>query len=142
MNYSEYLRRKMESTPKTIAPRPIGDSSLLTQINRYKTTKAPVRGSDGQQQEWSGEALMAAKAGCAVCAAPAPTTVTIPCCGQEAQPTGLAYQGIQRCPCPTAGPPPQLKSPYDNCCPESLPQTTIPNNNGGGYRSDGRPPRT
>jgi hypothetical protein len=138
MDQGQLLRRRMAAAPKIIAPRPIGDSSLLTQIRRYKASRprpvAPTttdccvvrsgKRSDGQSQVWTAEAAVSAAAGCAVCASPAPQTVVIPCCPPEPipeQPNGafpkpLAYQGKDTC-CGVVGGAPHPSSPKKCCTP-------------------------
>jgi len=105
-SYSEYLRRKMEATVKIQSPRPIADASLLTQINRFKNSTAPnaQRQGDGQQVIPSADAYLAAKAGCAVCSAPAQVTATIECCPTPTEDKPLILQGTTKCPCAIPGP--------------------------------------
>ena len=105
-SYSEYLRRKMEATVKIQAPRPIADSGLLTQINRFKNSTAPnaQRQGDGQQVLPSADAWIAAKAGCAICNSPTQVTATIACCPTPAEDKPLILQGATKCPCAIPGP--------------------------------------
>ncbi len=106
-SYSEYLRRKMEATVKIQSPRPIADASLLTQINRFKNSamlSTQQRQRDGQQVIPSADAYLAAKAGCAVCNAPAQVTTTIACCPTPAEDKPLILQGETKCPCAVPGP--------------------------------------
>jgi len=114
-SYSEYLRRKMEATVKIQAPRPIADSSLLTQINRYKNSTVPAqqRQGDGQQVIPSADAWVAAKAGCAVCNSPAQVTATIACCPMPTEDKHRILQGETKCPCAIPGPV-ELAGP--RCC--------------------------
>jgi len=114
-SYSEYLRRKMEATVKIQAPRPIADSGLLTQINRFKNSTTPnaQRQGDGQQVIPSADAWVAAKAGCAVCNSPVQVTATIACCPTPAEDKPRILQGETKCPCAIPGPV-ELAGP--RCC--------------------------
>jgi CheY-like chemotaxis protein len=115
MSSSERLRMRLEASTKIISPRPIKDSSVLTNINRYKNTGRPTQTpSAGQQRSYSSEIVGAARAGCAICATPRSTTQTIDCCPipADAVPKALALQGkIPGC-CPYQGGPP----PLPECC--------------------------
>lgn len=42
MNHSEYLRRKLESLPKTYGPARLGDESMKTMVARYKASAGCV----------------------------------------------------------------------------------------------------
>lgn len=102
MNHSEYLRRKLEKLPQKFGVPQLKDASMHTMVARYKASRnvgaysdfiqIPGRGnsqywrsercrpdipphyrfSNGQQQEWSREALTSACAGDAICAAGQP----------------------------------------------------------------------
>lgn len=99
MNYSEYLRRKLERLPVVYGPSRPGDESMRIMERRFKASvRRPVgppvsttccrgptpywrsgggrpdvgpypRAADGQQQEWSSEGTVSSKAGCAICSA-------------------------------------------------------------------------
>jgi hypothetical protein len=115
MSSSERLRLRLAATTKIISHTPIKDSSLLTAINRYKNTTIPTKKqSDGQQLIYSSEVVGAARAGCAICAAPRATTVTIECCPilPDAEPKALALQGKQFGCCPYQG----GRPPESECC--------------------------
>lgn len=125
---SEYLRRKMDAATKVVAPRPIGDASVLTQIRRYRASKPvapkepvtdccrvyPGRIGDGQQQIWSSEGVLAAVAGCAVCSDPPQIIRDIDCCPYTEPTTKpLALQGSQSGCCPFNG---GLPPTTPECC--------------------------
>lgn len=123
MNYSEYLRRKMERLPIVIAPARPGDESQRIMETRFKASirRAPgprpvetccrgptpywrsgggrpdtgpyPRAGDGQQQVWSSEFIAASKAGCAICAVGRPGTIVKPCC--PAEPEGVKPLALQ-----------------------------------------------
>lgn len=111
MNYSEYLRRKLESMPRVFGPATIGDESSRTAIARYKATAAArgptqqvdptcckhpgrdgegarvyKRPGNGAQQTWSTEGRLAAAAGCAICGVGRVGYVYQDCCPQESTP--------------------------------------------------------
>lgn len=100
MNYSEYLRRKMESLPVVYGPPQLKDESLRTAVSRYKASARCARGptlasvttccrvvgtkpGDGQQQVWSREALTDRAAGRAICGTGRVGYVYKDCCPQE-----------------------------------------------------------
>lgn len=100
MNYSEYLRRKMESMPVVYGPARLGDESLRTAVSRYKasarcgTRAMPpsvitccrvvgTKPGDGQQQEWSREGITNRAAGRAICRVGRVGYVYKDCCPQE-----------------------------------------------------------
>ncbi len=115
MSSSERLRLRMEASTKIIAPRPLKDASMTTAIKRYTNTVIPTKKqSDGQMLSYSSEIVAAAKAGCAICASPAPSTVTVECCPipADAEPKALALQGKQPGCCPYQGGP----APLPECC--------------------------
>lgn len=119
MSCSELLRRRQEAMPKIIAPRPIGDSSLLTQMRKYAACAGRPVGvrSDGSSVIPSSESVLYAKAGCAVCLSPKQETVTIPCCPPLPEgPKQLALQGSMPCPCPGSYVTAQLAT--RECCAE------------------------
>jgi hypothetical protein len=95
MSSSERLRLRMEASTKIISPRPIRDSSVLTNMKRHINTVLSTRQSDGQQLTYSSEVVAAARAGCAICTTPRATTITIDCCPipADAEPKALALQG-------------------------------------------------
>jgi hypothetical protein len=82
MTASEYLRRRMEATPKIIAPRPLGDSSMVTQKLKFAACAGRPYGtrSDGSGVVPSTESVLLARAGCSVCANPPQETAEIACC--------------------------------------------------------------
>jgi hypothetical protein len=103
MSSSERLRLRMEASTKIISPRPLKDSSVLTNMKRHINTVRPTqRQSDGQQLVYSSEIVGAARAGCAICATPRATTGTIVCCPipADAVPKALALQGKRPGCCP------------------------------------------
>jgi len=145
MSHSEYLRRKVEALPKYYGPSRLGDESLKTQVRRYRASGAPTvstgpaplatccrhapypRCGDGQQQQWSVDAVIARAAHCAVCrpgAEPA-AGVWVPaegvCCAVApdvprdgaGNPIAAAGHGRTTC-CPATGPPLQMLDP--TCC--------------------------
>jgi hypothetical protein len=123
MNASELLRRRLEAMPKVIAPRPIGDASMMTQIQRYKATRrSDMRRSDGQMQEVSSEFVISAIAGCAVCLSPPQETVTVACCPPEPEPEikPLALIGRVGTCCGTSGGKPELAPPRKCCTPGNI----------------------
>jgi hypothetical protein len=100
MNYSEYLRRKMESLPVVHGPPQLKDESLRTATSRYRasarcgagvtpafvTTCCGVVGTkpgDGQRQEWSRESITNRAAGRAICGAGRVGYVYKGCCPPE-----------------------------------------------------------
>jgi len=142
MSHSEYLRRKVEALPKYYGPSRLGDESLKTQVRRYRASGVPTvstgpapsatccrhapypRCGDGQQQQWSVDAVIARAAHCAVCrpgAEPA-AGVWVPaqgvCCvprDTSGNPIAAAGHGrgcIGRCPSPS----PPLKMLEPACC--------------------------
>lgn len=145
MNYSEYLRRKLESLPVVYGPPRLGDESTRTWAARFKasadcgrrTTPASVttccrvvgtKPGDGQQQEWSRDAITMRAAGRAICGTgrvgyiykdccPQESTVEIPrdASGNPTDPTAkpAAYKGKTTC-CPATGPPLYMLEP--TCC--------------------------
>jgi hypothetical protein len=115
MNYSEYLRRKLESLPVVYGPSRYGDESTRIMAARYKasvrrpgqatdpkccTGPTPYwrsgggrpdagpfrRAGDGQQQVWSSEFVAASAAGCAVCTAGKAGYIYKECCPPEPTP--------------------------------------------------------
>jgi hypothetical protein len=104
---SEYLRRRMEATPKRIAPTPIRDASQRTEILRFKAAAAGPRGkpSGGQRILLSSEGRVAAAAGCGICGQPEQVTVVKECC-----PMPVLYERVPGAiagscrPCGTPGP--------------------------------------
>lgn len=115
-SYSEYLRRKMAATPQIVAPRPLGDASMVTQIKRMTNTTVASPLDGGQRLQLSSEAVVAARAGCGICEAPVPQTVEIACCPPtpDLDPKPAALQGTDRGCCQIVGPP----IPYVECCRE------------------------
>lgn len=116
MNYSEYLRRKMEQLPVVYGPSKYADESTRIMAARYKASiRRPVgepivstccrgptpywrsgggrpdagpypRAANGQQQMWSSEFIAASAAGCAVCKAGKAGYVYKACCPPESIP--------------------------------------------------------
>lgn len=118
---SQRLRQRMESQPKRIAPRKLGDASVLTERLRFassKRTGAPQ--TAGASLVLSSEFVTAGRAHCAVCDTPATSRevyVQKDCCGlpSTAGPKALALQGICKSVCPVFnGPQPVL--PSADCC--------------------------
>ena len=115
MSSSERLRLRMEASTKIISPRPIKDSSVLTNMKRHINTVLPTqRQSDGQQLRYSSEIVGAARASCAICSTPPATTITVECCPilAEAEPKALALQGKRPGCCPIVG----GRPPLPECC--------------------------
>jgi hypothetical protein len=113
----EYLRDKQRLQPQRYTQRPIGDSSLLTQMHRYKasaacTTISQQQRSDGQMLQPSQDGLLAAAGGNSVCGAPqwSDAIVQTTCCEQEAAGgvaaglTGYFWQGAPLKPLGIPGP--------------------------------------
>lgn len=120
---SELLRRRMEAMTKVIAPRPLCDASMVTQKRKYAACAGLVRAqNDGQMVEHSADAVLLARAGCAVCNDRDQVTVTQDNCGcaveEGAANKPLAYQGSQRCPCPNHTPANPALVAVPECCPE------------------------
>lgn len=115
MSSSERLRLRMEATTKIIAPRPLKDASMKTAIQRYVNTAVSGKNSDGQQLAYSSDVVVAAKAGCAICATAKPTTATVSCCPiPEIDPAkkAVALQGKRMGCCPYVG----GRPPLPECC--------------------------
>jgi hypothetical protein len=120
MSSSEYLRRRVDAMPKVIAPRPVGDASMVTQMRKYAACRGRPEGvrSDGSSVIPSSESLTLSRAGCAVCASPPQKTVEIPCCPYPDDETKqLALLATLSCPCPGSYVTAQL-APRE-CCPGS-----------------------
>jgi hypothetical protein len=126
MYSSEYLRNKKRAAAQIQSPTRVRDAGLWTQIRRYQSSVPqnllPI--SAGQSKELSGEGLINAKAGAAVCCGPPQVTVTKPatCCDLVAPqlfPTNF-YSGAKQDCCPVNGPPLGGQEP---CCPD-LPANT------------------
>jgi hypothetical protein len=138
MSHSEYLRRKVEAMPKYYGPARLGDESLKTQVRRFQAAGAPIvstapapptaccrhapypRLGDGQQQDWSVDAVIARAAHCAVCRGDSLSTgIWIPaqgeCCpvAPDVPRAALAGHGRTTC-CPSTGPP--LQELTSTCC--------------------------
>lgn len=117
MSASEYLRRKIDAAPKIIAPRPLGDSSMVTQKRKFAACAGRPVGtrSDGSNVIPSSESVLFARAGCAVCADPPQKIIEVPCCPYP-EPTvvPLALQGTMACPCSASPVTAQLADP--KCC--------------------------
>jgi hypothetical protein len=127
MYYSEYLRNKKRAAPQIISPPTGRDSSLWTQIQRYKNAVAipTATQSAGQMLLLSSDGVTAAKGNAAVCCA---TTITQPtalagtCCDLVAPtqfPRGFYGARKPDC-CPVNGPPIGGETP---CCPNLPPNT-------------------
>lgn len=122
LSQGEYLRRKMEAAPKRIAPRPLGDSSMVTQSVRVRALANSVgRYNDGQAQVYSSEWLASARAGCAVCNEPEQKVKEVACCpygpDSDHSPLAQAYWGSTRGCC---GPLETSKSAAKVCCPDRV----------------------
>jgi len=115
MSQREYLRNKIKAAEQVVAPRPLADASMLTQIRRYQASAgAPNKTSDGQMVLPSSDYRLASIAGCAVCLSPPQATVTIPCCDVQVDQEAYVYQPTPQECCPIKGRPPQLATP--KCC--------------------------
>jgi len=121
MYYSEYLRNKKRAAAQIQSPTRIRDSGLFTQIRRYQSSVPqnllPL--SAGQMKLLSGEGIINAKAGAAVCCGPEQVTVEQPatCCDLMAPqrfPINFYSGKAQDC-CPVNGPPLGGEVP---CCPD------------------------
>jgi len=108
----EYLRDKQRFSPQIITPRPIADSSLATQIRRYKASAGnQQQRSAGQMLQLSTDGLLAAAANKSVCCQ-VPWTGAITqnaCCettadGSAAGLTGYFWQGAPLRPLGIPGP--------------------------------------
>ena len=129
---SEYLRRKMAAAPKRVAPRPMGDSSVLTQARRMVAVAGgPAAYNDGQAQQYSSEWLAAARAGCAICADPPQVVHDISCCPAPTvlDPVPLALRGSERVPCC----PPRGQPTVEPCCRTGTTNTLWANDIRSGY---------
>jgi len=116
---SELLRRRLESMPKVIAPRPLGDASMVTQKRKFAACAGQSYGtrSDGSGVIPSTESILLARAGCSVCNDAPQVTTTVDCCQYpvpDPKTKPLALQGTMACPCPTfqAAKP----APLPECC--------------------------
>ena len=125
MYSSEYLRNKKRAAPRVLAPTSVATSGLWTQMKRYKSSVPqnllPI--SAGQSKLLSGDGVLNAKGGIAVCCGPAQETVTLSatCCdlvNPPRYPTNFYGVGKQDC-CPINGP----AVVGSQCCP-SLPKNS------------------
>jgi len=126
MYYSEYLRNKQRAAAKVISPPTGRDSSLWTQIKRYKNAGPVVTPlSAGQMLELSADAVIASKANASVCCTTmitAPTTLPATCCDLVVPallPTNFYTGNKQDC-CAVNLPPVKTKP----CC-DSLPRDSF-----------------
>lgn len=120
---SELLRRRMEAMTKVIAPRPLGDASMVTQKRKFAACAGIVRPqNDGQMVVHSAESVLLARAGCAVCNDVPQVTTTQDNCAcavvEGAANKPLAYQGTLSCPCPNRVPAAPSLVAVPECCPE------------------------
>lgn len=116
MSASEYLRRRMDAAPKIIAPRPLGDSSMVTQKRKFAACAGRPYGtrSGGSGVIPSTESVLLAHAGCAVCADPKQEIIEVPCCPYpEPEVVPLALQATQGCCVKIVQP-----TPNRTCCSE------------------------
>jgi len=134
MYYSEYLRNKKRAAPQVISPPRGRDSSLWTQIQRYKNSGSIVTPlSAGQMLQLSGDGVIATKGHAAVCCTntiTVQTAVAGTCCdlvvpnNQPGSDTIQYPRGFYQPPkpdcCPVNGPPIADTTP---CCP-GLPANT------------------
>jgi len=119
MYYSEYLRNKKRAAPKIISPPTCRDSSLWTQMQRYKNAVAipTATQSGGQMLVLSSDSVTASKGHAAVCCADtirAPIELEGTCCDRvvpnrtpdtQQYPKGF-YRGSKHFDCnPVNGPP-------------------------------------
>jgi len=96
---TEYLRRKLQSMTQVVAPRPLYDASMVTQINKYRAVSgfANPQKRGGQMLEPSSDGRLAAVGGIAVCCGPTQRTITETCpCPLVSVSTNLPLA----CPCP------------------------------------------
>ena len=124
MYYSEYLRNKKRAAPQVISPPKGRDSSLWTQIQRYKSAGPIVTPlSAGQMLELSADGVIASKGHAAVCCADTitvPTVIAPTCCDLVAPvqyPRGFYGPVRPEC-CPINGPP---LSALISCCQPNQP---------------------
>ena len=141
MSASEYLRRRMDAAPKIIAPRPLGDSSMVTQKLKFAACAGRPYGtrSDGSGVIPSSESVLLARAGCAVCADPKQETIEVACCPYpEPEVVPLALQGAHGC---CAGPvvTAQLAPPRECCSEPGNTRTLLANDIPSGFKG-GLPP--
>jgi hypothetical protein len=116
---SERLRRLMEIQPKIIAPRPIRDSSMVTQRVRFAASRRLPgwpRRAGGSNIIPSSEYFVSASAGCAVCLDLSQNTVTTACCPDNYNPSPAPAALLPRC--TTCGVP-SGPEPLPLCCPTS-----------------------
>jgi hypothetical protein len=122
MYYSEYLRNKKRAAPQIISPPTGRDSSLWTQMQRYKNAAAIPTAtlSAGQMLELSSDSVVASKGHAAVCCTSTikePTYIEGTCCdlvAPEQFPKGFYGSPKPDC-CPVNGPPLGGDAP---CCPD------------------------
>ena len=136
MSCSELLRRRQESMAKVIAPRPVGDASLLIQMRKYAACAGRPVGvrSDGSSVVPSSESALYAKAGCAVCASPKQETVTTPCCPPAPEaPKPLALRASMPCPCPGSYVTAPLAPPAPCCTGPGRSRTLLANDMPAGF---------
>lgn len=122
MYSSEYLRNKKRAAPQVVSPTRVRDSGHWTQMKRYKSS-VPERvlpRSAGGMSLLSGDGVINAKAGAAVCCGPPQVTVEIPgtCCDLVAPllyPRNF-YSGTAQDCCPINGPP--IGPAFPHCCPD------------------------
>jgi hypothetical protein len=118
----ELLRRRMEAMTKVIAPRPLGDASMVTQKRKFAACQGLVRAqNDGQLLVYSADSVLLARGGCAVCNDRPQVTTTQDNCGcavvEDLAKKPLAYQGKMSCPCPTHTPANPALVAVPECCP-------------------------
>jgi len=120
MYSSEYLRNKKRAAAQIQSPTRVRDSGLWTQIRRYQSSVPenllPL--SAGQSKLLSGDGVLNAKAGAAVCCGPPQVTIEKPatCCdlvAPQLYPTNFYGGKAQDC-CPVNGP----TITATQCCPD------------------------
>jgi len=133
MYYSEYLRNKKRAAPQIISPPQGRDSSLWTQMQRYKNAGPVVTPlSAGQMLELSADGALASKGHAAVCCSNTIKVATLleaTCCDlvvpnrkpdTQQYPKGFYGSPKPDC-CPVNGPPLGVDVP---CCP-NVPNNTV-----------------
>jgi hypothetical protein len=130
MNQSEYLRNKQRRIPKIFGPAKLGDESTRIMVHRFRSSTVqahspsiqccrPYANGVGYRQESSIDGVLAAAAGCEICATGPPRyKQSIADCVQCVVQTpydqkAAALMGKQTC---CAQPPYVPKPPSPQCC--------------------------